>query len=111
MSIELGRKSEDITCCGGDELSDGMKKMDYPGTGLRFTGDDDPDLPKEGTMVVKFSVRRKSVEETGKGVRVEYSIDLHEIESVKKTKSEAKPEVTTEEALDKLMSEAEEEED
>ncbi len=81
----------------------------YPSVYLRF-GADDPDLPKEGTMTVRFCVRRKSVEASRDKVSVEYSIELKDIVSVRAEKSEKKSKLpSASEALDKLRAEYEDE--
>jgi hypothetical protein len=108
--IDLGTKSPIGGCCGEVPMPVNEPSLDYPGTWLRFSGEDDPELPKEGTMTVHFKVREKTVKDRDKGVKVEYSIDLTAIDNVKKSKvEEVKP--STGEALDKLLAESMEDDD
>jgi len=78
---------------------------------LHYCGDDELDLPQDGTMTVKFHVKRETSEVDRKTGKHYYECDI-EILSIEKVKSEeavapAKSGSEAADALDKLMEEHE----
>lgn len=86
-----------------------MEDGHYP----RFTYDSDEplDLPDEGVMKIRFRKKRAAEELEGDHKMHSCTVEVLSIESVKATKKEAEDDMpvksdhSTEEALDKLMSE------
>jgi len=97
---------------GGDSLSvTSPNEPRYPT--IHYCGDEELDLPQDGTMTVKFHVKRETSEVDRKTGKHFYECDI-EILSIEKVKSEdavapAKSGSEAADALDKLMEEAGEE--
>ena len=86
---------------------------DYRYPVLHYRGDDELDLPQDGTMTVKFHVKRETSEVDRKTGKHNYECDI-EILSIEKVKGEdavapAKSGSEAADALDKLMEEHSEE--
>jgi len=82
---------------------------------LHYRGDDDLDLPQDGTMTVKFHVKRETSEVDRKTGKHNYECDI-EILSIEKVKGEdvaapAKSGSEAADALDRLMEEHESDEE
>lgn len=99
LNIDLGKKpSEDMV-----PVNVSASKTYYPS--FTYSGDESLNLPKEGTMVVKFTKRRESTDETEDGTRYTCEIEVNKIVSIDsdEVKAPAKSGRESSDALDALM--------
>jgi len=97
--IDLGQKNEFLDGPGPVES---YKETYYPE--FTYTGEEELDLPEEGTMTIKYCVKREVSEHRGEKERYTCTIGVKEILSVKAEKDErpSKRDMSAEDALDTI---------
>jgi len=100
--IKLGQKSPLMPCCPPSSSEH------FPSVYL--SGEEFADLPKEGTMTVRFKRRSLNTSEQEEKTHVDVSVDLVEIVSIE-GESEEPQEESTGDVLDRLRKELLEKDD
>lgn len=105
VNIDLGSKGPE--CCM-DAVSDSKSEVYYPS--FHYSGEEDLDIPREGTMTVRYRMASKT-ESQGRNGDEHYSCTIDVLEIVSADGREPKKSAAreTEDALDALAREKEEE--
>lgn len=101
--IDLGRDYDEIVPVSLEEVE---SKRHYPA--FHIEGDENVELPHEGTMLIKFRKTSSSESESRGEKRYSCTVEVHKILSVKANEEDEAPTKKysgAEDALDKLMSE------
>jgi len=99
--IDLGKESSGPCCV--DMPSPSERKKYYPS--LYLDWDDEYNLPKSGTMVVRFKKRSETTRETDKETSQSVELEILSIEDVKADKENKSDREGGSEALDKYKKE------
>lgn len=104
LNIDMGKSSE---CCGPVNPSN---EVYYPS--FHYEGKEELDIPKQGTMTIRFRKANSSESEDREG-NEHYSctVDVLEILSVDGAESKKSSAKETEDALDSIKAKMEDEED
>lgn len=96
LNIKLGEKHPEYPCCVS-ETSD-KERVWYPE--VRVTRDEPLDLPKEGTMTIRY----KKIESSERGEKYSCTFEVHEIISAQgeADESPSKRDRSSDDALDRL---------